>query len=356
MIGELPYLTTAPDGIKGRLYDVFELTVVLVSFLDAWLFSAENAYLGALVVMRSLRVFVSIKGLQIFFPVQVVFKAVGATIEATSSFIQLLLLLIFVFALLGMHLFGGKMPEYSIVSQRSDAPSSFILQSRANFDNVVQSMLTVLQVLTLEWVGICYPLMSETSLWVSLYFFALILLGNLLMLNLFLAVLIDAIALNEQKLNQTESQQALAAGALKTIHAMTPTMAEKERADLIKSCQAISARLARLGYEDRFLGADMYRGGEAGANPEEEPESPSARESHLLDRLRSGEISYAAYKTEQRAVAHDALTERSLTDAERCVHVRLRSVFGYFDGTYRIFTYRIFTYRIFSEWGWRDRS
>lgn len=78
---------------------------------------------------------------------------------------------------MGMQLFGGK------VIIDGEVP-------RANFNTLVWSTVTVFQVLTGEdWNQVMYESISGTDAWSSLYFVALISVGNYMVLNLFIAIL-----------------------------------------------------------------------------------------------------------------------------------------------------------------------
>ncbi|GIL68548.1 hypothetical protein Vafri_21814 [Volvox africanus] len=75
--------------------------------------------------------------------------------------------------------------EYLAMVGKSQVP-------RANFDNVLWGVYTVFQLLTGEdWNDIMYNGMRTVSDWASLYFVGAILIGNYLVFNLFIAILLD---------------------------------------------------------------------------------------------------------------------------------------------------------------------
>lgn len=89
-------------------------------------------------------------------------------------------LAVFIFSLLGMQIFGGRF---------------FILEDgvpRHNFDTLVWAAVTVFQVLTGEdWNVVMYDGVRATSMWSTLYFVALIVIGDFMILNLFVAILLS---------------------------------------------------------------------------------------------------------------------------------------------------------------------
>ncbi|GLC45300.1 Caveolin-2 [Pleodorina starrii] len=75
--------------------------------------------------------------------------------------------------------------EYLAMVGKSQVP-------RAHFDNVFWGIYTVFQLLTGEdWNSVMYDGMRTVSPWASLYFVGVILIGNYLVFNLFIAILLD---------------------------------------------------------------------------------------------------------------------------------------------------------------------
>ena len=93
----------------------------------------------------------------------------------------LLALLNLVYALLGYQIFAGTL-------------SSGHSEPRSNFDNFGWAYLTVFQVLTLSnYSEVLYSVMrSSTGPWSALYIFIWIIIGNFVLLNLFIAILLDS--------------------------------------------------------------------------------------------------------------------------------------------------------------------
>ena len=102
------------------------------------------------------------------------------TVLDLGNFSFIIFLAIFIFALLGMQLFGGKMCGLD----DGEVP-------RHNFDTLLWALVTVFQVLTGEdWNEVMYDGMAATSNASAFYFVCLLVIGNFLVLNLFIAILL----------------------------------------------------------------------------------------------------------------------------------------------------------------------
>jgi voltage-dependent calcium channel N type alpha-1B len=94
-------------------------------------------------------------------------------------------LLIFIYALIGMQFFG-----LDLIDENGEIP-------RSNFGTFSMSLLTIFQVLTGEnWNEAMYVVIYNYGYGASIYFVTLIVLGNFMLLNLFLAILLKHISDN----------------------------------------------------------------------------------------------------------------------------------------------------------------
>ena len=93
----------------------------------------------------------------------------------------------YVFALLGMSFFAGSVKfddndKLDLVNGKSP---------RANFDDILWSVVTIFEVLMGEsWNEIMYQGIRAQGFAVAIYFIALFMIGSIIMLNLFLAILL----------------------------------------------------------------------------------------------------------------------------------------------------------------------
>ena len=147
-----------------------------------------------------MRVLRALKSMQMI--VSVMAKSYMAFIYITI----LMFLFIYIFALLGMTLFGATMNFHD------GTP-------RSNYDNFPLSFVTTFQVLTMEnWQQILFNLMRSDlnqKFAVSLILMGWIFLGNFILLNLFLAILLDAfLEEDDEQENQSEHHDKIRAQKL----------------------------------------------------------------------------------------------------------------------------------------------
>merc|ERR1711968_72003 len=163
-------------------FNCFDCLIVIISFLEL---AMGGGGLSVLRMLRLVRVFKLVK----FLPeLQRQFAIMGETLGSVLSFLVLLALFIFIFAVLGMFLFGNKMTY-----DEEDEYGAFKSTSRKNYDTLLWALVTIFQTLTLEdWnAGMYDKVRGWNSQVAALYDIILIMLGNYIMFNLFVAILID---------------------------------------------------------------------------------------------------------------------------------------------------------------------
>jgi hypothetical protein len=178
-----------PSEYYGDNFNCFDCTVVIISFVELAL---GGKGLSALRMLRLVRVFRLVK----FLPeLQRQFMIMGETLGSVLSFLLLLGLFIFIFAVLGMFIFGGNL-EFD----EEDDYGKFKTTARKNFDTLLWALVTIFQTLTLEdWnVGMYSGVRGLGTQWGALYFILLIMTGNYIMFNLFVAILIDGFGSEEE--------------------------------------------------------------------------------------------------------------------------------------------------------------
>lgn len=145
-------------------WSLFDFTVVAIALIPA---SGPLAVLRALRVLRVLRVLTIVPSMR---------RVVGALLSALpglGSIAMVLLLVFYVFGVIATHLFGQAFPDW--------------------FGHLGRSLYTLFQVMTLEsWsMGIARPVMEESP-YAWLFFITFILFATFTMLNLFIAIIVNA--------------------------------------------------------------------------------------------------------------------------------------------------------------------
>ncbi len=164
-------------------WSVFDFVVVAIALVPA---SGPFAVLRALRVLRVLRVLTIVPSMR---------RVVGALLSAIpglSSIAMVLLLVFYVFAVIATHLFGQQFPAW--------------------FGHLGRSLYTLFQVMTLEsWsMGISRPVMEESP-YAWAFFIPFILFATFTMLNLFIAIIVNAM----QTFSESEHQATV--GAVETV-------------------------------------------------------------------------------------------------------------------------------------------
>lgn len=191
-------------GIKGYFKDsvnYLDFLVVGLSLLELFSMNGGVSSVSAFRTIRIFRIFRVLKVARLFRHLESMNQIIKvlSNISGFAYLALLLLLFITIFALLGMQLFGGKF----------DFEDG---KPRSTFDNFHWAFLTVFQVLSLEnWPVVMYDAMrSNTGEGSAIYFIVWIFLGNFVLLNLFLAILLDNFSIsgskeNEELINQLDA-------------------------------------------------------------------------------------------------------------------------------------------------------
>jgi hypothetical protein len=194
-LGPLRYVKDPWNDLDGFIV-IFSVIELGLSPPPQWLPegapSAPGSGIGALRTFRLLRVF---KLLKSFEELRKIVAKVFACLIGVSYTFVLLLLIMFIFSLLGMQIFGGKFTEDRFGGETP----------RGHFDTLWWSFVTVFQVLTGEnWNDVivnsdvaacskenCSPTESSGVFVSSVYFILLNCVGNYMVMNLFLAILVE---------------------------------------------------------------------------------------------------------------------------------------------------------------------
>ena len=145
-------------------WSIFDFSVVAIALVPA---SGPLAVLRALRILRVLRLLTLVPSMR---------RVVGAllgSIPGLSSIALVLLLIYYVFAVIATKLFGENFPQW--------------------FGSIGESLYSLFQIMTLEsWsMGIVRPVMVEHPLaWI--FFITFILIATFTMLNLFIAIIVNA--------------------------------------------------------------------------------------------------------------------------------------------------------------------
>uniref|UniRef100_A0A8C1G3J5 Voltage-dependent T-type calcium channel subunit alpha n=1 Tax=Cyprinus carpio TaxID=7962 RepID=A0A8C1G3J5_CYPCA len=154
---------------------------VFICFDSVWEIVGQQG--GGLSVLRTFRLMRVLKLVRFMPALQRQLVVLMKTMDNVATFCMLLMLFIFIFSILGMHLFGCKF------GSERDGDT---LPDRKNFDSLLWAIVTVFQILTQEdWNKVLYNGMASTSPVAALYFIALMTFGNYVLFNLLVAILVE---------------------------------------------------------------------------------------------------------------------------------------------------------------------
>ena len=186
-------------------WNVFDFVIVGIALAPAS---------GDLTVLRSLRILRVLRLVAIVPSMRKVVMALMAAIPGVSSVIALLALVYYVFAVMVTKLYGKAFPDW--------------------FGTVGDSMYSLFQIMTLEsWsMGIVRPVMEQyPGAW--MVFVPFILMTSFAVINLFIAVIVNAM---------TEQSQAESAALKEEMHAVT----EAEASALVQRMEALQRQMDEI--------------------------------------------------------------------------------------------------------------
>jgi len=175
------------SGFAADKFNLFDASIVIISLVEMFAQSAGGGGGGG--AFSALRAFRLSRIFKIFRSgdLRTLLDGIAFTVLAVGDYSILLGLFVYVFTLLGMSFFAGKVKfndDGDFDLENGTAP-------RANFDKLGWAFLTVFEVMIGEnWNAVMYDHMRSVGSASCVYFIALVIFGNIIMLNLFLAILL----------------------------------------------------------------------------------------------------------------------------------------------------------------------
>lgn len=159
-------------------WNLFDLVIVLLSLFSEFSFFSIFRIFRIFRVLRSLKALKSLRAFRLVSDLRnlrIIVEAVGRSIPGIFWSGMLLLLVYYIFAIMGTTLFGAQFPAW--------------------FGSIGKSFYTLFQVMTLEsWsMGISRPVMEVFS-WAWLYFVPFVLCTSFLIMNVVVGIVVNAIS------------------------------------------------------------------------------------------------------------------------------------------------------------------
>ena len=197
----LRIIAIGPYKYQSDRMNYMDGTIVILSLVELIFMSGSGA-LSALRAVRIFRVFRVLRVARLLRGLKSMLQIINVISRSISSFIylaMLLMLFIFIYALLGMEMFGGTFTDPDVVGT-----------VRYNFDSFNNSFITSFILLTTEnWNTIMFFAFSgdASQAIIAVYFVSCIFIGNWMLLNLFLAILLDSFSQVEEEDMMTEEKK-----------------------------------------------------------------------------------------------------------------------------------------------------
>ena len=186
--------------LKDKM-NYLDATVVLLSVVELAFMSGGGALSAfkAVRIMRTFRVLRVARLLKSMKSMQIIMNVISRSFNSILYLAMLLLLFLFIYALLGMQVFGGNLAF-------SDGTP------RCNFDSFNLAFVWVFQLLTIEnWQSVMYTFMRSNvnNIITIIYLLSWIFIGNYMLLNLFLAILLDSFSDEDEALSSKKSPEEI---------------------------------------------------------------------------------------------------------------------------------------------------
>ncbi|MFT6882629.1 MAG: voltage-gated sodium channel [Marinoscillum sp.] len=159
-------------------WNLFDTTVIVISIIPS--VGAAFSVLRALRILRTLRLLKNIPKLKL------IIESLLHSIPSIGWIAVLLVIIFYIFAVIGNSLFGVTNPDY--------------------FGSLVKTTFTLFQIMTLEsWAsGIARPIISQTP-FAAIYFVVFILIATYTTLNIFIAIVVNT--MNELHLKGLQEEE-----------------------------------------------------------------------------------------------------------------------------------------------------
>ncbi|XP_073830168.1 sodium voltage-gated channel paralytic isoform X7 [Musca autumnalis] len=160
-------------------WNIFDFIIVALSLLELGLEGVQG-----LSVLRSFRLLRVFKLAKSWPTLNLLISIMGRTVGALGNLTFVLCIIIFIFAVMGMQLFGKNYTDHKDRFKDHELP-------RWNFTDFMHSFMIVFRVLCGEWIESMWDCMYVGDVSCIPFFLATVVIGNLVVLNLFLALLLS---------------------------------------------------------------------------------------------------------------------------------------------------------------------
>ena len=193
-------------------WNIFDFIVIAISLLPNMQMFSGARMSRMMRIVRSFRAFRSLRMISSFHQLRIIMAAIVQSVMGILWISLLLMIVFYIFAIIGTDLFGKMFPEW--------------------FGSMGKSVFTLFQIMTLDsWsMGVCRPVM-EVYPWSWAYFIPFVLISAFVMMNVVIGVVVNAVSgVTEQVVGQdTESETIYAKGRKESAQPVSRPHEESER-------------------------------------------------------------------------------------------------------------------------------
>ncbi|XP_037004239.2 sodium channel protein type 11 subunit alpha [Artibeus jamaicensis] len=206
----LKIIALDPYHYFRRGWNIFDSIVALLSLADV-----TNTHQQSFRILRVLRVFKLAKSWP---TLNTLIKIIGHSVGALGNLTVVLAIVVFIFSVVGMQLFGSKFGSKRNNVKSCDPEISCL--RRWHMGDFFHSFLVVFRILCGEWIENMWECMQEANMYMCIAVFLLIMvIGKLVVLNLFIALLLNSFSNEERNGNlEGESRKTKVQLALDRFH------------------------------------------------------------------------------------------------------------------------------------------
>ncbi|NWU89166.1 SCN5A protein, partial [Upupa epops] len=170
-------------------WNIFDSIIVILSLMELGLSS-----MGNLSVLRSFRLLRVFKLAKSWPTLNTLIKIIGNSVGALGNLTLVLAIIVFIFAVVGMQLFGKSyLDNVKKISTTGNLPRTTGNLPRWHMNDFFHSFLIIFRILCGEWIETMWDCMEVAGQPLCLLVFLLVMvIGNLVVLNLFLALLLSS--------------------------------------------------------------------------------------------------------------------------------------------------------------------
>ncbi|XP_076314888.1 sodium channel protein para-like [Tachypleus tridentatus] len=187
-------MAMSPKNYFKEGWNIFDFIIVALSLLELTLSGVQG-----LSVLRSFRLLRVFKLAKSWPTLNLLISIMGKTVGALGNLTFVLGIIIFIFAVMGMQLFGKNYQENKYLFPDGQVP-------RWNFQDFMHSFMIVFRVLCGEWIESMWDCMLVSGWSCIPFFLATVVIGNLVVLNLFLALLLSSFGASNLSAPSSESR------------------------------------------------------------------------------------------------------------------------------------------------------